>query len=376
MQNHFKTVDNNSPYFAIVKWMQHNFYIIGLYNPAISQSNRKGNEKALTIYPELSMTISPFIHNSKLLIMGDMNAHFGEITGDNFRFDSANEIMLNSFIEKHKLSIMNVHYAYGICTRIGKNSESICDYALINDKFKNCKVQFDVHYGKYIDSDHFPIIFETELNTNTNDQNHFSIIENDYFLLLQDNDKDKLKQAINFAKQLRQQILKSNNFSDDTFNRHCQTIGIDRTYGLFEYCWNAAMIKYGIFKQIKKTKHDWKNYSFEQNKDSNQLNKIRNELQASFDKLIDDKNNVELKHEFEMLKEKYKVEFIKYQRRKINNWLNSIDEFELKNKGNKIISHIRKLNNNNDDGALLLNGNIATSINDKCNAFYDYYCQK
>ena len=105
-----------------------------------------------------------------------------------------------------------------------------------------------------------------------------------------------------------------------------------------------------------------------------QLHQIKSEMQLVFNEYINDRQNAILKQKFDDLRNKYNHEFERYQRHRINKFLNSIEEYDLLHRGGKVISHIARINKaNDDDGPLDLNGVDVTSNEKKCQAFYDYY---
>ena len=145
---------------------------------------------------------------------------------------------------------------------------------------------------------------------------------------------------------------------------------IDEIYGMHEFCWNAAMIKTGVLKCIKRTKNDWKNTATDNN---TTLELIKHQVQVAFNNYIKDKENIELKKQFDTMRDKYNYEFAIYQRNKINEKLKSIEKYDLRQHSGKVISYIAKLDESNEnDGPVTHNGVIVTKTSDKCQAFSDH----
>lgn len=178
------------------------------------------------------------------------------------------------------------------------------------------------------DFDHFPIVL-IEKNIQQKQREDAVVIQNDYYLLLNEKDKNKLDETFQIANEIKNPILEYNNFKDDkNMERQRNIFHINEIYEMHEFCWHAAVIKTRVLNCVKRMKNDWKNTTTDNSKS---LDLIKHQPEVTFNNYIKDKENIELKNRSDTIRDR----------------------------------------NNDYNGPLTHNVVIVTTTSDKCEVFYD-----
>ena len=132
------------------------------------QIHHKENIQKYKILTDITQTYK----NSKIIIMGDMNAHIG-ILGEKVNINGK---LLQNFTDQQNLEILNITIAEGKVTWRkeinGKIQQSAIDYILINNNIRPQvdKMIIDEDKNLEIQSDHNPLILHIQTQKNTNNK--------------------------------------------------------------------------------------------------------------------------------------------------------------------------------------------------------------
>ena len=121
--------------------------------------------------------------NERVIVMGDMNGHIG-ILGEEV---NRNGQLLLDFAEVNELEILNATVAEGKVTWSDRQSESVIDYMVVNDRARECVKNMWVDEERVVDvaSDHNILILEYEcekqrVNENVEKKRRWKIREADW----------------------------------------------------------------------------------------------------------------------------------------------------------------------------------------------------
>ena len=369
---HFPTINSEcSPFYDWVIHIPTNTVIGVVYVPPFNPHLNHCTQ----IYNAMSKDCTAFILNNRnIIISGDFNAKIGETVGDIHKsvLKTDNDFAFIDFIKKYGFINLNGYYAHSIYTR--KYSRSIIDYTIIlvnNDKLTINN--FITNNGIDHLSDHYSITAFLSADTPNTDKDIEYMAPYIVYPLYRNN--EKLQSAVNQLVQTR--VSRRNK---GRINKHPANEYELNKYYRSLYCdINDALIDNDILKMKKKiannkehvlnsiTRHTYLNQS---------LNKILLSIQANTTKLAHTKEQDSInaiKLEIKNLEEQYSKYLNNLNDKIKNDMINKLEDANLYGNSKETFQIINRLNQNNSNKPIKVDGNLTTNSAKKCDAWYKYY---